>query len=59
MKKTYYERKEEIRQEAIEWQLNFANNNYSWGDLYEWGNYFYKLGKRYGLLREFHENGIC
>lgn len=58
MKKTYQERKEQARQKAIDWQHDFADNNYSWGDLYIWGNYFYKLGKRYGLLKEFKENGI-
>ena len=57
--KTYYQRKEEIRQEAIEWQLDFCNHNYSYYELMEFGEYFYKLGKRYGLLKEFRENGIC
>lgn len=55
----YYEYKAKARQKAIDWQLDFNNRNYSWGELAEWGNYFYKLGKRYGLLKEFHENGIC
>lgn len=47
------------RQKAIDWQADFSNNNYSWGELTEWAAYFEKLGKRYGLLREFRENGIC
>ena len=55
----YYERKEEIRQQAIDWQLDFSNRNYSWGELADWNDYFYKMGKRYGLLKEFRENGIC
>ena len=55
----YQRRKEQVRQEAIEWLLDFNNHIYSWGELAEWGDYFYKLGKRYGLLREFHENAIC
>ena len=55
----YYEYKARVRQEAIDWQLDFNNNNYSWGELAYWGDYFYKLGKRYGLLKEFKENGIC
>ena len=33
-------------------------NNY-WSDLATWGEFFAKYGKRYGLMREFHENGIC
>lgn len=57
--KTYKERKEEIRQQAIDWQLDFNNHNYSYYDLMMWGDYFYKNGKRYGLLKEFKENGIC
>lgn len=56
---TYQEKKEKVRQKAIEWQLDFSNHNYSYLELMEWGDYFYKLGKRYGLLKEFHENGIC
>ena len=56
---TYYQnRKEEVRQEAIDWQLDFENQNYYWSDIVYWGDYFYKLGKRYGLLKEFRENGI-
>lgn len=55
----YYEYKERARQKAIDWQLDFSNHNYSWGELADWTNYFYKLGKRYGLLKEFKENGIC
>lgn len=55
----YYIKKEEIRQQAIDWQLDFSNHNYSWGELAEFADYFYKMGKRYGLLREFRENGIC
>lgn len=47
------------RQKAIDWQANFPNNNYSWGELAEWVAYFERLGKRYGLLTEFRENGIC
>lgn len=55
----YQEKQEEIRQEAIEWQLDFNNHNYSWGEIAECTDYFYKMGKRYGLLKEFRENEIC
>lgn len=44
---------------AIEWQLDYGNHNYSYGELADFCEYFRRLGKRYGLLREFHENGIC
>lgn len=55
----YQKRKAEVRQEAIDWQLDFCNHNYTWGELTAYGDYFYNLGRRYGLLREFRENGIC
>lgn len=56
---TYKEQKQKARELAVQWQLDFTNNNYSWLDLANWGNYFTKLGKRYGLLKEFRENGIA
>ena len=58
-KTTYETRKEMARQEAIDWQNDFCNHNYSYGELAEFGCHFEKLGKRYGLLKEFRENGIC
>lgn len=59
MANKYYEMKGKIRGEAMEWQNNFANNNYGYCDLAFFTEYFTKMGKRYGLLKEFHENGIC
>ena len=56
--KTYVERKEAARDEAVAWSLDFNNHNYSYGELIETENYFYKLGKKYGLLTEFRENAI-
>lgn len=58
-KQRYLELKEMARQEAIDWQLDLGNHNYSWGELAEYQSRFEKLGKRYGLLKEFRENGIC
>lgn len=58
-KTTYETKKEMARQEAIDWQNDFCNHNYSYGELAEFGCHFEKLGKRYGLLKEFRENGIC
>ena len=54
----YLIRKERARNLAITWQLNFENNNRSWGYCINWCNRFYKIGKKYGLLREFKENAI-
>lgn len=55
----YQEMKEKVRNEAIDWQYNAANENYSYGELADWEGYFERLGRRYGLLTEFRENGIC
>ena len=56
--KTYRERKNAARDKAVEWQLSFSENAYYWSELVHWQGYFEKLGKRYGLLTEFRENGI-
>ena len=58
-KPTYEAKKGRARQEAIDWQNDFCNHDYTYGELAEFGYYFEKLGKRYGLLKEFRENGIC
>lgn len=55
----YQEMKEKVRQEAIEWQMNGMNGNISYSELAAIGERFSKLGKRYGLLKEFRGNGIC
>lgn len=58
----YQINKERARQEAIDWQRNFLDfeedRSYTFGELVEWYDYFEKLGKRYGLTKEFRENGI-
>ena len=58
-KKTYQENKKAARAEAIEWQLTTAQEPMYMSELAEWNEYFMRLGRRYGLMREFHENGIC
>lgn len=55
---SYAERKEKAREEAIEWQYSFSEKDHYMSEYAYWGSYFEKLGKRYGLLREFRENGI-
>ena len=54
----YAEKKANLEDMAKEWQHNFTDYNWSYGELAEIGDYFYRQGKRYGLLREFKENGI-
>lgn len=55
---TYQQRKNAAREKAIDWQADFGNYNYSYGELADWRDYFTQLAKRYGLTREFRENGI-
>ena len=57
-KNNYYIKKEETRQEAIFWQIKASKNNYSWGEIAYYSNYFYNKAKRYGLIKEFEENAI-
>lgn len=58
MAKTYQELKNKAREEAKAWQLDFVNNNYSYEEIGNVGGHFTKLAKRYGLTKEFKENGI-
>ena len=59
MKRNYYNRlKEEARNAAIELQLTSGDEPMSWNEFAEVCQRFYKLGKRYGLIKEFRENGI-
>lgn len=57
-KLTYREKKEKLREQAIEWQRDFAEHNYSMSELVDWSAYFEKEGRKYGLIKEFKENGI-
>lgn len=54
----YREKKAKATEEAIRWQADFRDHDYSYSELAEWQAHFEKLGKRYGLTREFKENGI-
>lgn len=54
----YQRRKEQVQEEAREWQSSFSEESYSWAEVAEAGQRFERLGRRYGLLREFRENGI-
>lgn len=62
MYNNYIKNKERIREEAIRYQCGcgeFNDISYSWSEICKWQRYFEKMGRRYGLLTEFHENGIC
>lgn len=55
----YQFKKEALRNFAIEYQNRFSEIVSSWYDCSFWSNFFEKYGRKYGLLNEFHENGIC
>lgn len=50
--------KEEARAAAIEWQLTAGDRSDSYGELYEAQQKHEKAARRFGLVREFRENGI-
>ena len=50
--------KEKAREIAVNWSINDMDYPYSYEGLVILTEYFRKLGKRYGLLTEFRENGI-
>lgn len=54
----YQKRKAKAIDEAIEWQLKAGQVCLSYSELAEAGDRFSKLAKRYGLIKEFKENGI-
>lgn len=59
---SYFEKKNKARDLAIYWQANFSCDRKpvrkSWGYYIKWTRIFERIGKKYGLLREFKENGI-
>ena len=58
-KNCYAEGKAKATQEAMDYQNSFAEGRqYSYGEIADIQGRLEKLGKRYGLLREFRENGI-
>jgi len=55
----YQKKRLSLKTFAREWQFNFSDMVYSWDELIRWGAFFEEYGRKYGLLREFRENGIC
>mgnify|MGYP003114106238 FL=1 len=51
--------KEQAINQAIETQTIISNNNFSYYELMIISEHFEKTGKKFGLLNEFKENGIC
>ena len=50
--------KAKAREEAQKWQHDISQNALAWWDIAHMGDYFEELGRRFGLIREFRENGI-
>lgn len=57
-KMAYEEKKAQARQMGIDWQNEQAKKSSSYAEMIEQAEQFRKLAKRYGLTREFVENGI-
>lgn len=58
MTKSYQQYKADARQKAIEWSWEISSLSLSYSQISDIQHYFYQLGRKYGLLREFAENGI-
>ena len=50
--------KDEARAFAIEFQDQMSNARISWGEVAFYQNHLNKLARRFGLVKEFRENGI-
>ena len=49
----------ELIERAIDWQNYASEVAMSYGELGYFQSYFETRGRMFGLLEEFHENGIC
>lgn len=50
--------KDEAQQLAVDWQAWQSEQSLSYSELVDWTDLFVKLGKKFGLMGEFRENGI-
>lgn len=58
LKGNYKEKQKTLTNKAIDTQYLLSMIPCSWYDLANIDEYFSRYGKRYGLLKEFRENGI-
>lgn len=54
----YQKKKAAIREAAQDWQRSFSSCLWSYGEIADFQARFERLGRKFGLLREFRENGI-
>jgi hypothetical protein len=59
LKGTYQEKKAILEEQAKRMQDIFSRRSCSWNALFIMQDYFTTQGKRYGLMRTFHNEGIC
>ena len=57
-KERYQAKKEGLRFMAQTYQATLDTRSQSWEEVARVSEYFQTFGKRYGLLKEFRENGI-
>ena len=57
--KTYAEKKADLQAQAVDFSNVVGSLVMSWGESAYISDFFERNGRRYGLLREFQENGIC
>lgn len=55
----YADRKEALRDFAVDWSYMRGKYSESWSDVADWGDFFETYGRRYGLLSEFRSEGTC
>lgn len=55
----YQKGKARAREMAVDFIISQGGQSYSWEEIAEIQSNFERLGRRYGLLREFRENAIC
>lgn len=55
----YAKAKAALQEFATEFSNRQGDFSMSWCEICEWTSFFSTYGKKYGLLREFRENGLC
>ena len=56
--KTYAEKKESVRNAALDYQNAWQDYCFSYSELATIGAWFERMGRKYGLLKEFRKNAI-
>ena len=54
----YQKKKAAARSYAQDWQEEFSESSWTWEEVATMQDTFLRIARRYGLVREFRENGI-